>query len=548
MNAKKLTAFLLTLVMLVSVLSGFSAFAEGEEETPAAVTPDITWYTSEEAGQEYTLTTAAQFLGFLQLIESQKYFDGQTIKLGADIDLTGTMISGKCSTADADFGSLKEGGSFAYFGFMGTLDGQNHKVEGITYDFYPSGARQHDMGLLGSLAEGKTATIKNIALYGDMKPITNSTTPWRSAGLYALSRGTLICENVYNALNVAASAHVGAFLGRTTSDTAVTRFKNCVVAGAISANNTNASQNVGGFAASLGGAEATFENCLVTGSVSQMQSVDRAAGFVCSISATQITFKNNIFAGEIYQKTSKTGRYYAWSVTEANVSKESVNNLYAANPGTSINSGSPKLMPLVTVAEDGTETVTFPEQSEPRYKVTAAQVTGIAAAATLEKYGMTDWVATTEGAPLPATIAEMLAAETVVSTKATDNVTDFYGYQTKVNGETGAIRLVGHVDGLDYEKIIVNYSVLYIDDAENAVEDVTNSVEITTVYTGLSGTNDLYLNTQEDMPYTGEYFFTAVLENIQTELGTICVWVETSYVVDGAEVAGDAHCFFVDWS
>jgi len=61
MNAKKLTAFLLTLVMLVSVLSGFTVFAEGEEDTPAVVTPDITWYTSEEAGQEYTITTPHSF-------------------------------------------------------------------------------------------------------------------------------------------------------------------------------------------------------------------------------------------------------------------------------------------------------------------------------------------------------------------------------------------------------------------------------------------------------------------------------------------------------
>ena len=225
MNAKKTLAFLLTLLMLVSLLSGFTVLAE-EEPAPEPIVPDTTWYTSEEAGQEYTLTTPAQFLGFIQLITEKKTFEGQTVKIGADIDMTGTTISGKMSSSDADLGSTVEGKNFAAFGFMGTLDGQNHKIENITYDFYPSGARQHDMGLFGSIAEGKTAIIKNVALYGVMKPITNSTTPWRCGGLYALSRGTLICENVYNALDVYASAHVGAFVGRTTSDTAITRFTN----------------------------------------------------------------------------------------------------------------------------------------------------------------------------------------------------------------------------------------------------------------------------------------------------------------------------------
>ena len=546
MKATKLTAFLLTLVMLMSLLSGFAISAEGEENTPAAITPDTAWYTSEEAGQEYTITTPAQFLGFLQLIESCKYFDGQTVKLGADIDLTGTTINGKCSTAASDFGDVKEGGSYAHFGFMGTLDGQGHKVTGITYDFYATSTRQHDMGLFGSLAEGKTATIKNIAIYGDMKPIAHSTTPWRCGGLYALSRGTLICENVYNALNVVGSAHIGAFVGRTTSDTAITRFKNCVVAGEISANNTNTSQNVGGFAASLGGAEATFENCLVTGAVKQKQNLDRAGGFACALSATQITFKNNVFAGSVHASSALTGRYYAWSVTEANVNKESVNNLYIPNDKTSINTASPKVMPLVTVAEDGTETVTFPEQSAPRYKVTAAQMTGVAAAATLAGYGMTDWVATTDDLPLPATIAEMLGVETVALTKDTDSVADFYGYQTKIEGTAGAIRLVGHIDDLKYAKVGFKYTVMYIDDAETA--DVTATKDTTTVYTGLSGASELYLNTHENMPYTGEYFFTAVIDGVQTELGTVCVMVETFHVTNGAEVAGETYCFIVDWA
>ena len=382
-----------------------------------------------------------------------------------------------------------------------------------------------------------------------MKPITYATTPWRCGGLYALSRGTLICENVYNALDVYASAHVGAFVGRTLSDTAVTRFKNCVVAGTVSANNSNTSQNVGGFAASLGGAEVTFENCLVTGTVQQTNNaVDRAAGFVCQLSAKgTMTFKNNIFAGTVLMGSAKTGRYYAWSCDETKVTKDSVNNLYVPNPGTSINSGSPKVMPLVTVDENGAETVTFPEQTTPRYKVAASRLTGVGAAATLAAYGMTDWVAT-EGTPLPATIAAMLDVATTTLTKDTDSVADYLGYQTKVDEATatGAIRLVGHINSLDYEKVGVKYTLSYVDDAETA--DITATVDTDNVYTGLCGAETIYTNTEEDQPNKNEYFFLFTLENIKTDAGDVCVFVETFHIANGAEVAGETFCFFVDWS
>ena len=154
MKAKKLTALLMTLIMLVSVCSVFAVTVSAE-----ATTADTTWYTSEAEGEVYTLTTPAQFLGFIQLIQAKKSFEGQTVKLGADIDLTGNVIAAKKTTADSDGGTMTTGAAYAYYGFVGTLDGQNYKVTGIQYDYRPGaidgtgheGGRVHDAAIFGSI-------------------------------------------------------------------------------------------------------------------------------------------------------------------------------------------------------------------------------------------------------------------------------------------------------------------------------------------------------------------------------------------------------------
>ena len=515
MKAKKITALLMTLIMLVSVCGVFAVTVSAE-----AATADTTWYTDETAGKEYTLTTPAQFLGFIQLIHAGKTFEGQTIKIGADINLTGNVINAATLTT----------------GFWGTLDGQNHKVTGVTYDLFPT-ARVNDAALFGVIAEGKTATIQNLYISGNVSNIESNQTlySWRSAGFYNKSAGTLICDNVYNELNVYGSAHLGAFLG-TASGNAITRFTNCVFAGTITGNNSDSNAIVGGFAANVGGAEFTVENCAMLGVAKQVQG-EQAAGFAARASATVITFKNNLFAGEVYQGNNLTGRYYAYGITDTNVSKECVNNLYVPCGNTIINSASPKLMPVV--AADGT--VTFPEQSTPRYKVDASLSTGAAAAGVLASYGMTDWVATTEGKPLPATIATMLAADVVAQDKDVDRAVDYLGYQTKTEDTTGSIRFIGHVDALSYEKIGLKYTVEYMNIAD--AEKLTGKLETNDVYTGFAGATEIYTNTDEEQPYYEEYFMLLVLEGLQTDKGAVLVNVETFYVEDGAEVKCDTYTF-----
>lgn len=74
---KKLMSIVLALCMALS-LCMTTAWADGE---------DITWYN--EAGVEFVLYDAADLLGFASLVNGGNTFAGKTIKLGADIDLSG---------------------------------------------------------------------------------------------------------------------------------------------------------------------------------------------------------------------------------------------------------------------------------------------------------------------------------------------------------------------------------------------------------------------------------------------------------------------------
>ena len=124
---------------------------------------DTSWYS--DAVDEFTLTDAADFAGFRDLVDAGNTFEGKTVKLGCDIDLN-----------NKPFDPI----GFGYYNaetntrvFMGTFDGGNHTVYNLyqncweldpdkenysTYTYSTAGA-----GLFASI---KDATIKNLALSG----------------------------------------------------------------------------------------------------------------------------------------------------------------------------------------------------------------------------------------------------------------------------------------------------------------------------------------------------------------------------------------------
>ena len=103
---------------------------------------DTSWY--DESKEKFTLSDAADLFGFAKLVNEGKNFEGKTVELAADVDLTGyiwTPIGLENSSA-----------------FAGTFDGGNHKVTGMS-----AHAKEiQRAGLFGEVS----GTVRNVQVEG----------------------------------------------------------------------------------------------------------------------------------------------------------------------------------------------------------------------------------------------------------------------------------------------------------------------------------------------------------------------------------------------
>ena len=174
---------------------------------------------------EIEIVTADQFVEFKQQIENANYFVGKTVKLGADIDLTGRILA---ANNDTD-------------GFYGTFDGQFHTISNLTF----SNTRGSYQGVLfGAVDEDKSvlnaeesATVKKNGITIKNFSLINSTivSNARTSTLYAWVFATLTVENVYIDADVTGTTDcVGGFIGDAAVGTIT--FKNCIYEGTTKAN------------------------------------------------------------------------------------------------------------------------------------------------------------------------------------------------------------------------------------------------------------------------------------------------------------------------
>ena len=149
-----------------SVFSAVKTSASKWEDTTEA---DTSWYNDEDI--EFTLNDVADFLGFRNLVDGGNTFEGKTVILATDIDLSDKPFD------PIGFGYWYEKnvveGKDQNTVFMGTFDGGNHTIYNLyencweldpdktnygTYTYSTAGA-----GLFASI---KNATVKNLAISG----------------------------------------------------------------------------------------------------------------------------------------------------------------------------------------------------------------------------------------------------------------------------------------------------------------------------------------------------------------------------------------------
>ena len=185
----------------------------GTDYTYKLTAADISWYVGHENDVEYTLTTASQLEGFAILVngtaEGDVSFKDKTIKLGNDIELTGTWTPI----------GIASGGHF----FEGTFDGQKHTIKGLrvnTDDAYA--------GLFGYVRYG---TIKNLTVEGSVRSISGTNTAGIVGYLY---QGTV--ENCTSKAEVTAvMGSVGGVVGHAYEGNGECRIENCKNNAAVTA-------------------------------------------------------------------------------------------------------------------------------------------------------------------------------------------------------------------------------------------------------------------------------------------------------------------------
>ena len=209
LSKKTLSAFL-AIVMTLATMAGmftFSAGAAQTEDSSAKLTADTSWHTADTAGLEFTLTEPNDFLGFISLIRSGKTFEGQTVKLGNDIDLnqgwnadsyvdgTGVTWSTSGSSANKPINIINYNNKF----FAGTFDGQGYAISGIYYK------TANTSGLFGQINTGAIAEIKNLTIensfFGDVNKNNHCALIGGMSGTAVFSN-IHIKENVYMATNM----------------------------------------------------------------------------------------------------------------------------------------------------------------------------------------------------------------------------------------------------------------------------------------------------------------------------------------------------------
>ncbi len=140
-------------------------------------TVDTDWYNDTDT--EFILDTAEAVAGLAQLVDNGNTFEGKTVKLGANVDLS------------------KTSGSFNPIGdasnpFKGTFDGQGCEIANVYqsgWDFGYEWGKYGSIGLFGSL---ENATVKNVTVSGMTAQIEGGDI----AGIAGSAEGTCVFENI----------------------------------------------------------------------------------------------------------------------------------------------------------------------------------------------------------------------------------------------------------------------------------------------------------------------------------------------------------------
>lgn len=197
-------------------------------------------------GDPYQIADLAAFTAFRDSVNGGNTYEGKTVTLTADIDLS-SVCGADIGGAEASWTPIGDSHSF-----NGMFDGGKHKITGL----YINASDSDNQGLFGVV--GSDGEVKNLGVDGTVSGGSNV------GGVVGNNNG--IVTSCYNTGTVSGSSNVGGIAGIKSGTT-----ENCYNTGAVSGTN-----DVGGVVGALYGGG--VENCYNTGAVSGSSNVGGVLG------------------------------------------------------------------------------------------------------------------------------------------------------------------------------------------------------------------------------------------------------------------------------
>ena len=259
-------------------------------------TVDTSWYNDSDT--EFIIYTAEELAGLAALVNSGYSFNGKTILLDGDIDLS-----------DHEWTPIGVGSSYDNFNyaFTGTFDGQFHTIYGLSI----TNTSSKNVGLFGML---KNATVENLAIAEayiniEQDGSNNGTVAGIVVGsMYSTAincvtvTGDVTVRTLYSGICCVALAVGYVHNGNSSAVT------NVAAAGNVSGYCSGFNSYVGGIVGVKNYSEGSLlvENCIFNGTISATDATsDSYAGGILGISCGGENVKNCIFIGEIFSNDSK---------------------------------------------------------------------------------------------------------------------------------------------------------------------------------------------------------------------------------------------------
>lgn len=316
--------------------------AARETSDPDSTTTTIEIVAGVDVGNEsqrtYTLKIAnkAELENFRDMVNGGQTFEGITVELTADIDLSGEPWI----PIGIDSRELNTKLSNISMYFSGVFDGKNHKITNLSNEGYnPAGisyatTQKGDIGYIyGLFGCTFNAEIRNVELTNVNIIQLANTNSFCSGSLVGASVGSITLYNCKASGNITGMNAIGGLLGYVWNPTelyAETEFKfslsgkivlidHCSFNGNIYATSYRAGGIVGAVLFDTNAnTSITFTNCTVDGSITS--EVDRVGGLFANSSGTgwinftdQITIQDNTVNATITAKGGAGARWFSYT-------------------------------------------------------------------------------------------------------------------------------------------------------------------------------------------------------------------------------------------